>query len=334
MNEKDEENVQASGSIPEKSEPEKETLSEQEEIFAPEEKEVEKSVDEKAAEPEDIDKTTEVNVTEQEKVEETIEEEVVEEVAEPEEPVSAPEPPDEPKEEPAPVEEKPKEVIIIKEVEKQVPKEPNKFMKKVKRSILAVILIIAIVLAGSVYAWTSGMDDLRDDNSYLIVVVHLDVPKAATIYHKDTQQSEIVEVNELGALTSKKSYFENAQKKYGVMDRMIIIDMDTLKALSTENFIYYENGEKIYVDDMYDWLIGSKYPSLEIIGDDEPAIVKAKILKSWTDHYSDQLLGGYGKYTARVVLNAYRAGNIQIYPANSALFILKYVAVERIFFPV
>lgn len=236
-----------------------------------------------------------------------------------------------PKPEPSQPKEVQKEVVIIREVEK---KQSNRFVKKIRRSFLAVILIIALVIGGSFYAWTSGMEDLRDDTDYLIVVVYKDVPKAASVYHKDMRQSEIIEITELGALSNRKQFFEKAENDYGVLDRMIIIDVDTLKALSTDNYIVYETGNEIYVDDMYKWIVQSEYPPSHIIKEDNPSTVAAKILKAWIDHYSDQLLGGYGGYTVRVILNAYRAGDILIYPGNSALTILKYVAVEKLVFPV
>ncbi|MCL7412799.1 MAG: hypothetical protein M8353_04175 [ANME-2 cluster archaeon] len=236
-----------------------------------------------------------------------------------------------PKPEPSPPKEVQKEVVIIREVEK---KQSNRFMKKIKRYFLAIILIIALVIAGSLYAWTNGMEDLRDDTDYLIVVVYKDVPKAASVYHKDMRQSEIIEITELGALSNRKAFFEKAENDYGKLDRMIIIDVDTLKALSTDSYILYETGNEIYVDDMYKWIVQSEYPPSHIIKDDNPSTVAAKILKAWIDHYSDQLLGGYGGYTVRVILNAYRANDILIYPGNSALTILKYVAVEKLVFPV
>ena len=233
--------------------------------------------------------------------------------------------------EPTPPKEVQKEVVIIREVEK---KQSNKFVKKIKRSFLAVILIIALVIAGGIYAWTSGMEDLRDDNDYLIVVVYKDVPKAASVYHKDVRQSDIIEITELGALSNRKQFFDKAEDDYGVLDRMIIIEVDTLKDLSTDSYIIYETGDEIYVDDMYKWIIQTEYPTPQIIKDDNPSTVAAKILKAWIDHYSDQLLGGYGGYTVRVILNAYRADDILIYPGNSALTILKYIAIEKLVFPV
>ncbi|MBW6517393.1 MAG: hypothetical protein K0A89_02685 [ANME-2 cluster archaeon] len=236
-----------------------------------------------------------------------------------------------PKPEPTPPKEVQKEVVIIREVEK---KQSNKFVKKMRRSFLAVFLIIALVIGGSLYAWTSGMEDLRDDTDYLIVVVYKDVPKAASVYHKDVRQSEIIEITELGALSNRKQFFEKAENDYGRLDRMIIIDVDTLKALSTDSYILYETGNEIYVDDMYKWIVQSEYPPSHIIMNDNPSTVAAKILKAWIDHYSDQLLGGYGGYSVRVILNAYRADKILIYPGNSALTILKYVAVEKLVFPV
>ncbi len=245
------------------------------------------------------------------------------------EPETPPEPAPVIKEEPK--EAPPKEVVIIKEVEKK----PNKFVKKIKRTALVIVIVIALALAGTMYAWTSGMDDFRDDKTYLIVVVYKDVPHAASIYHTDTKQSDVIEVTELGALSNNKQFFENAQKQHNILiDRLIIIDMDTFKKLSTEEYIIYdETDEKIYVDDMYSWIIGTDYPPEEVQMDDTPSIVKAKILKSWIDHYSDKLISGYGGYSARVILNAYRSDQIVIYPGNSALTIMKYVAVERIFFP-
>ncbi len=160
------------------------------------------------------------------------------------------------------------------------------------------------------------------------------MPKAASVYHKDVRQSEIIEITELGALSNRKQFFDKAEDDYGVLDRMVIIEVDTLKDLSTDSYIIYETGDEIYVDDMYKWIIQTEYPTPQIIKDDNPSTVAAKILKAWIDHYSDQLLGGYGGYTVRVILNAYRADDILIYPGNSALTILKYVAVEKLVFPV
>ncbi|MBA1341436.1 MAG: hypothetical protein C5S40_04785 [ANME-2 cluster archaeon] len=231
-----------------------------------------------------------------------------------------------------PKEAPPKEVVIINEVEKK----PNMFVKNIKRTGFAIVLVILLALVGTMFAWTSGMDDLRDDNTYLIVVVYKDVPQAASIYHTDTKQSDVIEVTELGALSNNKQFFENAKKQHNVLiDRLIIIDMDTFKKLSTEEYIIYEKtDERIYVDEMCSWINGTIYPRPEIQKDDTPSIVKAKILKSWIDHYNDKLISGYDGYSARVILNAYRSGQIIIYPGNSALTIMKYIAVERIFFPI
>ena len=226
----------------------------------------------------------------------------------------------------------PKEVVNIKEVEKK----PNKFVKNIRRTGFAIVLVILLALVGAMFAWTSGMDDLRDDNTYLIVVVHKDVPNAANIYHTDTKQSDVIEVTELGALSNNKQFFENAQKQHNIsIDRLIIIDMDTFKKLSTDEYIIYDKtDERIYVDEMCSWINGTIYPRPEIQKDDTPSIVKAKILKSWIDHYNDKLISGYDRYSARVILNAYRSDQIIIYPGNSALTIMKYVAVERIFFSI
>jgi hypothetical protein len=166
------------------------------------------------------------------------------------------------------------------------------------------------------------------------VVVYKDVAHAASIYHTDTRQSDAIELTELGTLSNNKQFFENAQKQHNVsIDRLIIIDMETFRKLSTEEYIIYdETDERIYVDEMCNWIIGADCPGPEIQKDDTPSIVTGKILKSWINHYHDTLFSGYGGYSTKVILNAYRSGKIVIYPGNSALTIMKYVAVERIFF--
>jgi len=228
-----------------------------------------------------------------------------------------------------------KEVVIVQEVKE---KTKDKIIKKIKRTTLIVLLIIGLILVGGVYAWTSGMDDLRADNDYLIVVVYKDVPKAASIYHEDTKESDVVEVIELGALTksNRKSYFNNVQNEYGVLDRMIIIDVDTLYKLSTDDYILYKDdpNKSISRDDMYNWLIGRSFPLDEIKGDDSPSKFNANMLKSWLDHYQEKLFGNWGSNTIKVVLNGYRSETIIIHPGNSALFILKYIAIEKILLPV
>lgn len=319
MNEKDNETSQDSGEEPGNLEsgpiPEKEEDFLEAETVAASDKEPEEEVE---VEPETPEEEEPVVAFDEEPEEEV---EVVPETP----PEPAPVIKEEPKEAP------PKEVVIIKEVEKK----PNKFVRKIKRTVFVIILVIVLALAGTMYAWTSGMDDLRDDNTYLIVVVYKDVPNAASLYHTDTKQSDVIEVTELGALSNSKQFYENAQKQHNVLiDRLIIIDIETFRKLSTEEYIIYdETDEKIYVDEMCSWIIGADYPRPDVQKDDTPSIVKAKILKSWIDHYSDKLISGYGGYSARVILNAYRSDQIVIYPGNSALTIMKYVAVERIFFP-
>jgi len=255
---------------------------------------------------------------------------VKEEIPVKKEPETPPEPAPVIKEEPK--EAPPKEVVIIKEVEKI----PNKFVRNIKRTALVIVLVIALALAGTMYAWTSGMDDLRDDNDYLIVLVFKEA-EAASIYHKDTGESEIIEVTELEKISNRKLFFESAQKKYGVLDRMIIIDVDTLRKLSTDEYILYKNDpeKKITRDEMYNWIIGKDFPTDAIQGDDSPSVVNANMLKSWLDHYERKLFGNWGIDTIKVVLNGYRSEEekIVIFPGNSALSILKYVPIERIFIP-
>ena len=339
MNEKDNETSQDSGEEPGNLEsgpiPEKEEDFLEAETVAASDKEPEEEVEVEPETPEEEEPVVAFDEEPEEEVEVVPETPAKEEIPVKEqipvirEPEKPPEPAPVIKEEPK--EAPPKEVVIIKEVEKK----PNKFVKKIKRTALVIVIVIALALAGTMYAWTSGMDDFRDDKTYLIVVVYKDVPHAASIYHTDTKQSDVIEVTELGALSNNKQFFENAQKQHNILiDRLIIIDMDTFKKLSTEEYIIYdETDEKIYVDEMCNWIIGADYPRPDVQKDDTPSIVKAKILKSWIDHYSDKLISGYGGYSARVILNAYRSDQIVIYPGNSALTIMKYVAVERILFP-
>jgi hypothetical protein len=255
---------------------------------------------------------------------------VKEEIPDKKEPETPPEPVHVTKKEP--IETPPKEVVIIEEMEIK----PKKFFNNIKGTLLVIVLVIALALAGTFYAWTSGMDDLRDDNDYLIVVVFKEA-EAASIYHKDTGESDIIEVTELEKISNRKLFFESAQKKFGVLDRMIIIDVDTLRKLSTDEYILYKDDpeKKITRDEMYNWIIGKDFPRDEIKGNDSPSVVNANMLKSWLDHYEEKLFENWGGYTIKVVLNGYRSEEekIIIYPGNSALFILKYVAVEKIFFP-
>ena len=226
----------------------------------------------------------------------------------------------------------PKEIVIVEDIEKK----PKIFAGNINRILLVIVVIIALALAGTFYAWTSGMNDLGDDNDYLIVVVFKEA-EAASIYHKDTGESEIIEVTELEKISDRKLFFESAQKKFGILDRMIIIDVDTLRKLSTDEYILYKDDpeKKITRDEMYNWIIGKDFPRNEIMGNDSPSVVNANMLKSWLDHYEEKLFENWGSYTIKVVLNGYRSEEekIIIYPGNSALFILKYVAVEKIFFP-
>jgi hypothetical protein len=249
----------------------------------------------------------------------TPEEKSIEEKTQVEEKTEVPKEP-----ESTPIEEKPT-VIESKEVER---KEGPSFGSRIKNWLIILLLIVIIVSIGTIYVWRSGVSDLKSDNYVLIVVQEKGVAKAGSIYDLTADSADIINVEELPAVTNPNTFYQEASKARKI-DRLVIVRVETITEVSTEPSLEY-NGKKIPMRDVGGYITGALWDA-NLAGGDPPWMFRANLLSEWVEAHSDKILNAnYGSKVYKVFFKDYRRGSIIIYPRNNALLILKYIPIEQI----
>ncbi len=231
----------------------------------------------------------------------------------------------EPQEEPA---EAPAEQPKEPEKEPEVKKKGKGIVARIKNWIIIILLLIIIVPAGTFFLWKLGVDDLKTDNTILIVVQEQGVAKAGSIYDINANKAEVINVEELPAVTNLGLFFREASKKRKI-DRLVLIRVRTVSKLSTEPSLNYA-GREIPSIDVGGYIIGT-YWDADLAGNDPPWMFRANLLSEWVELYSTKIQdASFGSHVYNVLFTEYRNGGIVVYPRNTALIIVRFVPVEQI----
>ena len=202
---------------------------------------------------------------------------------------------------------------------------------RIKNWIIILMLLTVLLFAGTFFLWKNGITDLKGDGTYLIVVQEKGVAKAGSIYVMATDETDIINVEELPAVTDLGRFYRDARKvSERRIDRLIVIRVKTITELSTAPYLEYR-GKKIPSEDVGGYITGALWDS-DLAGDDPPWMFRANLLSEWVDLHSDKISNAnYGSTAYGIISRDYRSGDIQIYPRNAALIILKYIPLEQIF---
>ncbi len=200
---------------------------------------------------------------------------------------------------------------------------------RIKNWIIILMLLTVLFFAGAFFLWKSGISDLKGDGAYLIVVQEKGVAKAGSIYVLATEETDIINVEELPAVTDLGRFYRDARSER-LIDRLIVIRVETITELSTEPYLEYR-GKNIPIEDVGGYITGALWDS-DLAGEDPPWMFRANLLSEWVDLHSDKISNAnYGSTAYGIISRDYRSGDIQIYPRNAALIILKYIPLEQIF---
>lgn len=200
---------------------------------------------------------------------------------------------------------------------------------RIKNWIIILLFIVILTSIGTFFLWKGGVDDLKGDEFYLIVVQEKGVAKAGSIYELATDDTKIINVEELPAVNDLGRFYRDASEGQRI-DRLIVVRVDTITELSSEPFLEYR-GKKIPSEDVGGYITGSLWDA-ELAGEDPPWKFRANLLSEWVGLHSDKIWSGdYGSKVYDKIFSDYRSGNIRIHPRNTALIILKYIPLEQIF---
>jgi hypothetical protein len=228
-----------------------------------------------------------------------------------------------------PVKKEEESEIIEKKITKK--EEGENLGSKIKTWIIILLLIIILVSALFFFLWRSGINDLKDDNTYLIVVQDKGVAKAGTIYDLAANEAEIINVEILPPVKDRDDFLLDAVKQSARdVDRLVVVSVGSVAKFSTEPSVGYR-GTQIPSRDIPGYLSGSLHDE-GLRGGDPDWMFRANLLTEWVELYDDKVSdANYGSQAFKTVFAEYRSGNIVIYPQNNALIILKYIPLEQIF---
>ncbi|RMF89939.1 MAG: hypothetical protein D6733_05160 [Methanobacteriota archaeon] len=224
----------------------------------------------------------------------------------------------------APAQEKQAEPVKQAKTEREGPS----LGSRIKNWIIIILLLMILIPSGTYWMWKSGVKDLKGDNTFLIVVQDQGVAKAGSIYDLSANKAEVINVEELPAVTDLGLFYREASKKKKI-DRLIVIRVRTVTELSTDPFLEY-GGHQLPSDDIGGYITGS-YWDADLAGSDPPWMFRAKLLSNWIEHYSDKIKdASFGSQVYTTLFDEYRSGGVVVYPRNRALLIIKYVPLEKI----
>ncbi len=201
---------------------------------------------------------------------------------------------------------------------------------RIKNWILTLLILSILLLAGTFWLWKTGVDDLKDDNTFLIVVQQKDVAKAGSIYDLSQNKADIINVATLTSLDNLGKFFKDAQSVSGrKTDRMVVIRVETLTRISSVPFIHY-NELQIPSKDVGGYISDELFDE-RIQADDPAAIWKGKLLSEWVELHSEEIQdASFASGTFNAVSSEFRNGGIVIYPRNRAVIMLKYIPIEKL----
>ncbi|MFQ5800990.1 MAG: hypothetical protein ACE5HH_04650 [Candidatus Hydrothermarchaeales archaeon] len=223
-------------------------------------------------------------------------------------------------------EEKPTEAEKKEEVEKEGPG----IGSRIKNWVIILLLLVILVLAGTFWLWKTGVEDLKGDNTFLIVVQDKGVAKAGSIYDLSANKAEIINVETLPPVKDRREFLTDAVKQSNRnIDRLIVISVATVTELSTEPSLEYK-GKQIPSRDVPGYLTGALHDEV-LRGGDPDWMFRAKLLSNWVELYSGKIQdASFGSHVYKVIFSGYRKGSIAVYPRNKALIIIKYIPLEQI----
>ena len=192
-------------------------------------------------------------------------------------------------------------------------------------------MIVFVIVIGVILSLI-GIKDLKDDETYLIVVDHNGDAEVGSLYHIKTKTYDTIQLNNYPETYNPKELFEYAvDKEEGAgleIDRVLVINHNSFERLSSTTEAKYD-GEKVTVDEMtrYFGNVRNIPASMKETGKQDWEI-ESMILGDWIATFHQNVWLGSEGHT--IVLKEYRKNNIKITPTNGAMFMVKLCPVEKI----
>jgi len=216
-----------------------------------------------------------------------------------------------------------------KEENKSEHKKPRKsFLKKIMNLFIAIIILLILfaVVAGLLLKF--GIDDLNDDDNYLLIVQNNNVAKSGTLFKRSSNEETIINIESFSSLNKISDFYEFANSKNKI-DRLLVFDLSAIREYS-EGSTFEFRGNQIEINMFVKYLSGEE-PIPEELRQNDVAEweTRSHILGDWIDAFHKNIFTSVGKNYKRLA-DDYRQNRIIVYPSNSALFVIKFIPIEKV----
>ncbi len=228
--------------------------------------------------------------------------------------------------------EKDEKVIDSEKGEHSVRKKPRKsFFRKVFNFFIAIIILLILFAVAMGILLKLGVDDLNNDDNYLLVVQDKNVAKSGTLFERSSIEETIINIEPFPSLNKISDFYEYANKVNSAnkIDRLLVFDTSVIREYS-EGDTFEFRGHKIEINMFAKYLSGEE-PIPEELRQKDAAEweTRSHMLGDWIDTFHKNIFTSVGKNYKRLA-DDYRRNRLVVYPSNSALFVVKLIPFERV----
>jgi len=213
---------------------------------------------------------------------------------------------------------------------KEKKEKPKKsFGKKIKHFFITIIVLIILIAVALGVLLKLGVDDLQDDENYLLVVQNKDVAKAGTLYNMPKNEDTIINIEPFPSLNKLSDFYGYASSSNQI-DRLLVFDTSVIRKYSGGNTFEFR-GQQIEINMFIKFLTGEEPIPAELRQDDAAEWeTRSHMLGDWVDEFHGNIFASVW-YNFKQLAGDYRTNSVMLYPSNSALFIVKFIPIEKVF---
>ncbi len=215
--------------------------------------------------------------------------------------------------------------------EEEEVKDLRSTVQKIKSFMTYFFVVLVFIIVIAVVVSLIGIKDLKDDETYLIVVDHNGDAEVGSLYHIKTKTHDTVNTGGYPKTFNPKELFEyavNDEKGPKLdIDRVMVINHNSFERLSSATEAKFD-GKTVTVDEMTRYFGNVRNLPNDMKANKAEWEVESEILGDWTATYHQNVWLGNEGHTS--LLKEYRKNNIMISPTNGAMFMVKLCPVEKI----
>jgi len=230
-------------------------------------------------------------------------------------------------------------IIVVKEIgtkekkptvdpKKTEVRRPNVFLVKFKTYLIILLFLLIAVLIGVFISMATGFKDFQDDKVFIMVAKDGNQGVAAVWYEIKELKYTAIDLSELAPVTDIENFHDYAKKHFDKpFDKVLVINADSISDIAIDDDFMYEKNV-IGVNELEKYLKGKLNLPEKIEGPDPEWKAKSKLFGAFIKSHHE--IFWISLDNRLPFIRNYKAGKINIYPLNGALYILRLLPMDKL----